>query len=152
MKLWRISNHTDLSGIGGTRASGRWHNRGAPIVYLSEHPALAMLEIMVHMDLENADIPEAYQLLQVEYPGRKGIARLSEKVLGEDWQEDLDLTRSIGDEWLVTASSLLLKVPSAILPHSYNYLLNPKHTLATEMVIANISQHPFDNRLHRAYR
>ncbi len=149
MKLWRISNHANLSGLGGTKAGGRWHNRGAPIVYLSEHPALALLEIMVHMDLDKTDIPEDYQLLEVEYSSRKGVANLSRKALGDEWQDDLDLTRSIGDEWLVTSTSLLLKVPSAILPHSCNYLLNPKHPLATEAVITNVSKHPFDKRLQR---
>ncbi|MEY4590236.1 MAG: hypothetical protein RL497_2312 [Pseudomonadota bacterium] len=147
MKLWRISNYADLKGIGGTKKKGRWHNAGAPIVYLSEHPALAMLEVMVHLELDKDELPENYQLLEVEYTQRKGISRLSEDSLDNDWRDDQDTTRDIGDQWLLSASTLLLKVPSAILPHSYNYLLNPKHPLATEVVILSANKHPFDQRL-----
>ncbi|WP_155836914.1 RES family NAD+ phosphorylase, partial [Paraburkholderia mimosarum] len=43
MEFWRISNYADLRGIGGLRASGRWHYRGQPVVYLAENPALALL-------------------------------------------------------------------------------------------------------------
>ncbi|MGH7819352.1 MAG: RES family NAD+ phosphorylase, partial [Candidatus Binatia bacterium] len=46
MTLWRISNHSELKGIGGLRASGRWHTAGRPIVYLAEHPALCLLEVL----------------------------------------------------------------------------------------------------------
>lgn len=61
--------------------------------------------------------------------------------------DDQDTTRAMGDEWLLSGSTLLLKVPSAILPHSYNYLLNPRHSLAREVTIAAVGKHPFDQRL-----
>ena len=147
MRLWRISNYVDLKGIGGLKSKGRWHNRGAPIVYLSESPSLAMLEVLVHFDLDIADIPDNYQLLEIEYTQRKGISRLKDSALDKDWVDDLDMTRDIGDEWLLSGSSLLLRVPSAVMPHSYNYLFNPKHPLAKDVVIVSAVQHPFDSRL-----
>jgi len=147
MRLWRISNYADLQGIGGVKTAARWHNRGAPIVYLAEHPALALLEIMVRLSLDPDEIPDDYQLLEIEYNERKGISRLKESILATDWINDTDTTRNIGDEWLQTASSVLLKVPSAILPHSYNYLFNPKHPLAKQAEIMSVRRHPFDPRL-----
>lgn len=66
MNLWRISNYKDLKGLGGLKASGRWHNRGVPIVYLAETPALAMLEVLVHFDMTLDEIPKHYQLLEIE--------------------------------------------------------------------------------------
>jgi len=48
MELWRISNYADLSGGGGLQAAGRWHTRGKRIVYLADHPASAVLEMLVH--------------------------------------------------------------------------------------------------------
>ena len=63
MKVWRISNHGDLSGRGGLRAAGRWHCAGRPIVYLAEHPASALLEVLVHFDIGDVSaLPVAYQL------------------------------------------------------------------------------------------
>ena len=68
MRLWRISNHADLSGEGGRRVGGRWHERGRPVVYLSEHPALALLENLVHLEIDPEDLPSGYQLLTVDVP------------------------------------------------------------------------------------
>lgn len=147
MRLWRISNYTDLHGLGGIKAAGRWHNRGAPIVYLTEHPALALLEVMVHQNQSPDELPDNFQLIEIEYNERQGISKLKESVLEENWINDQQTTRNIGDEWLQTSSSLLLKVPSAILPHSYNYLFNPKHLLAPSARIVSLIRHPFDPRL-----
>ena len=67
MVLWRISNYADLRGIGGLRAPGRWHFAGQAIVYLAEHPALALLEILVHMEIASVgQLPDGYQLLRVD--------------------------------------------------------------------------------------
>lgn len=146
MKFWQISNHADLKGIGGLKSKGRWHNRGAPIVYLSESPALAMLETLVHFDLDLNEIPGDYQLLEIDYDLRKGVSRLKDTSLADAWQDDEETTREIGDEWLLSCSSLLLRVPSALVPKSYNYLLNPKHTLANETRIVSVTRHPYDPR------
>lgn len=147
MILWRISNYSDLLGIGGIQTAGRWHNRGIPIVYLAESPALAMLEVLVHFELSPAEIPRRYQLLEVEYPQRKAIARLPENVLDEGWREDIDYSRSVGDEWLAAANAALLKVPSAIVPRSFNYLFNPRHPEAKKARIVSVAEHPYDPRL-----
>ena len=139
MKLWRISNYADLQGKGGLRASGRWHNRGIPIVYLSESPSLAMLEVLVHFELDLGEIPQNYQLLEVDYTQRTGVSFLHKNALPDHWQQDLELTRAIGDEWLVSGSSLLLRVPSAVVPQSFNYLFNPRHPAAIEAKILSVT-------------
>jgi RES domain-containing protein len=52
------------------RTDGRWHVRGQRVVYLSEHPALALLEVLVHLEVDPADVPTSYQLLTIELPRR----------------------------------------------------------------------------------
>lgn len=146
MKLWRISNYADLAGNGGLKTAGRWHNKGIPIVYLAEHPALALLETLVHFGMAPDDMPVEYQLLEVECDDSKGILELDKTVLGENWITDLALTRQIGDQWLTSSASVLLKVPSAIMPYSHNYLLNPKHDLAKGCTIVSCHRYPFDQR------
>ena len=68
MRLWRISNHADLSGEGGRVVGGRWHSRGRPVVYLAEHPALALVENIVHLEIDPDDLPDTYQLIEVDLP------------------------------------------------------------------------------------
>lgn len=147
MKLWRISNYDDLLGIGGERAPGRWHNKGIPIVYLADSSALALLEVLVHFEMEPSEAPVSYQLLEVEMSDRVSVLQLDGDALHKGWQNQYDLTRAIGDEWLSAQASALLRVPSAVAPNSYNYLFNPRHTDASLAEVVSITKHPFDKRL-----
>src|SRR3984893_1129759 len=84
MQLWRISNHADLTGIGGLRAAGRWHSQGRRIVYLADHPSSALLEMLVHLDRDL--IPSTYQLLRISIPSDMKIEGLAAGSLSEDWR------------------------------------------------------------------
>ena len=64
MVLWRISRHRDLRGMGGLKAAGRWHYGGHAIVYLTDTPASALLEVCVHTSAN--DVPPEFTLLKVE--------------------------------------------------------------------------------------
>jgi RES domain-containing protein len=147
MRLWRISNHTSLSGEGGLHASGRWHSRGRRVVYLADHPASALLEVMVHLEIDAEDLPTHYQLLGVDVPGGAPITALADNDLPDGWRMQIALTRARGDEWLRTGRSALLRVPSAIVPDAANYLLNPAHSEAVRISIASALRAPFDQRL-----
>ncbi|MEX3952716.1 RES family NAD+ phosphorylase [Paraburkholderia sp. EG287B] len=148
MEFWRISNYADLRGIGGLRASGRWHYRGQPVVYLAENPALALLETMVHHEFGSPQaLPDNYQLLRVEIAEGAAIAELTANVIPDDWRQNADWTQAAGSEWLAAGQELLLKVPSAILPHSYNYLFNPAHPGAGSAIVAEVLKVPYDPRI-----
>ena len=148
MELWRISNYADLRGIGGLRASGRWHYRAQPVVYLAENPALALLETMVHLEFGSPQaLPDNYQLLRVEIAEGAAIAELTASVIPDDWRENADWTQAAGSEWLAAGQELLLKVPSAILPRSYNYLFNPAHPGAGSAIVAEVLKVPYDPRI-----
>ena len=66
MKVWRVSDHTNLSGQGGMVSAARWHQKGTPVVYCADHPATALLEKLVHVDIE--DMPQGYTLITIEVP------------------------------------------------------------------------------------
>jgi RES domain-containing protein len=145
MELWRISNYADLSGVGGLHAAGRWHTRGKRIVYLADHPASALLEILVHMDRDL--IPTTFRLLRVTFPETVAIQRIGADTLSTDWQASPASTRRIGDQWLDQAATPLLQVPSAIVPSGQNFLLNPAHPDAAKAAIVDVVNAPFDPRL-----
>ncbi len=148
MFLWRISNYADLSGIGGLKASARWHTRGRRIVYLSSSPPAALLEILVHLELDEGHLPRSYKLLEVEVPEDVSIEKLENwTTLPKDWPKKQAVTRRLGDQWLDRNSSALLDVPSALAPHTRNFLLNPLHKDAALIMIISISRQRFDRRL-----
>lgn len=148
MRLWRISNHADLRGIGGLRASARWHNRGRPIVYLAESPPGALIEVLAHMDGASlGSLPVHYRLLTVDVPEDVAIATCP--ALPPEWPSRVDITRAVGDAWLTDGSSALLRVPSAIMPDVFNLLLNPLHPEVGRIRVADVREVPFDPRLFR---
>ena len=149
MVLWRISNHLSLTGDGALRASGRWHTRGRRIVYCAQTPAAALLEILVHAELNVRDLPARYKLLKIEAPDDVRLERVSMDRLGADWVHHVDLTRAAGDAWLAGRRSALLLVPSAVVPDTDNVLLNPAHPDAARLVVARASDHVIDQRLLR---
>ncbi|SRR5258708_5096109 len=144
--LWRISEHSDLSGEGGLRASARWHTRGKPIVYLGDSPSSCMVERLVHLfDTEGA-LPETYNLLEIEAPETAAIVPLL-PLVDADWKVRTEITRKAGDDWLVSATSPLARVPSAIVSRTWNYLFNPLHADAPMVGIVSIIRERFDTRL-----
>jgi RES domain-containing protein len=127
--LWRISNHGDLAGLGGEKTDGRWHTaaRGKRIVYLSEHPALALVEALANLKGDPKLFPATYQLISIGVADIVSSEVLVQNILSDKWREELLETRSAGDSWLAAGRSALVAVPSAPSPESLNYLFNPRH-------------------------
>jgi RES domain-containing protein len=66
-----------------------------------------------------------------------------------NWQDHPEITRDLGDQWLRNNAFPLLAVPSAIVPETVNYLLNPLHPAAAQCKIEASQCYPFDSRLKR---
>lgn len=149
MTLWRVTNHPSLDGTGGLRASGRWHTRGERIVYCAPNPATALLEVLVHTEIEIDDIPVSMRYLEIEVPHPIASPTIDSETLGAAWSKRLDATRKLGDEWLHAGQTALLSVPSLIVPATWNTLINPLHPDSTQIRIVRIHRHETDPRLPR---
>src|SRR5947207_939179 len=132
MVLWRISRHRDLSGTGGLKAAGRWHYAGHPIVYLAGSPSAALLEVCVHTSAN--DVPPEFTLLKIEGTVAEVVV-INLEDLPPDWMTRIEVTRDLGTAWLRNNQSVLLQVPSAIVPETANFLFNPGHAGAAKFRI-----------------
>ncbi len=144
MILWRISNYTTLDGIGAKLNPGRWNSFGNAVVYTADHPASALLEMLVHIDVSL--LPDSFQLLKISAPDD---AESVTHKLTRNWIADEPATKAMGDQWLKSGASLLLKIPSAILPDAFNALINPLHPDARQLRIETVQSVPLDARLRR---
>ncbi|KAA6462175.1 RES domain-containing protein [Acidobacteria bacterium AB60] len=144
MVFWRISRHRDLTGTGGLRASGRWHYAGRAIVYFSDSPASSLLEVCVHTSAN--DVPPEFTLLKIEGP-EIDVPSVRTDELPDDWHARLEVTRDLGSAWLERNDSVLLRVPSVIVPETMNYLFNPSHPDAAKFRIVEAIAYPFDPRI-----
>ena len=139
MDLWRLCRrpHADLSGEGARIFGGRWNSPGRPVVYLAEHPALAALEVRVHLDLPFELLPNDFVLMRVSLPGD----------LVTEAADTGSETVAIGNSWLAERRSVALRVPSVLLPYAWNVLLNPRHADMVHATVGSIEPFDFDPRL-----
>ncbi len=135
MILYRIARcnyANDLSGTGARLYGGRWNSVGKPATYLASSRSLAVLEVLVH--LQPLMVPDDFCLVEVEVPDKhiQTITAVSPP----------QILARIGDNFLKRQEYFMLKVPSAIVPAEYNYLLNPLHPDMKK--VKTIKKEPFD--------
>lgn len=130
MRVWRLTRkqHLDsaLAGEGARRFGGRWNGRGVAIVYTSESLELALLEALVHVDVEV--LPRDYWQVSFEVPDE--LIAPPPRGLPKGWDALPPYrpgVQKVGDAWVKSGRSLALRVPASVLPERFNVLLNPAH-------------------------
>ncbi len=137
---------TAMDGEGARLYGGRWNPVGIPVVYLAESRSLAALEMLAHLTPKSRRL--RFSLIEVSFP-KSCIEDLAPSALPENWQDDQapDSLKLIGAEWVKSESSVVLRVPSAIVPAESNLLLNSRHTDFTKLRMSTPEDWQFDHRL-----
>lgn len=130
MIVWRLARkrYLDraLEGEGARRFGGRWNSRGVAVVYSAESLELALLEALVHLDVDS--LPRDYW--QVSYEIDDALVGAPPKRLPKAWDAlppYQPRVQKIGDAWVKSRASLALRVPASVLPERCNVLINPAH-------------------------
>jgi RES domain-containing protein len=147
MIVYRISNELykeDISGNGAAINGSRWNSIGVRLLYTSAYISLAILESLVHLQL--FDIPDNQYLLQIELPDND-FPEIKQSKIKENWQQHLGYTQWMGDQFISENQSLILKVPSAIVPQEHNFLINPQHAEFKKVKIIKTELLALDKRL-----
>ena len=123
----RRARHT-LSGIGAELYGGRWNYPGLRAVYCAGSRALAMLEMLVHIDFRN-QLPEDRILVSIDIPSSVHIETWPAKQLDKGWDEYVysEHSQKVFGHFVAKNQSAVLTVPSAIVPEEPNYIINPLH-------------------------
>ena len=146
---WRLTKTKHLAnawdGAGARLAGGRWNSAGTPVVYASATLSLALVETLVHVA---SGILPAYTAIPFEFDAAL-VTRLEPRTLPPDWKANPapGSTRAIGEAWVDQARSVLLQVPSVVVPLESNFLINPKHRDFGRISIGKPMPFPFDPRL-----
>jgi len=135
-----------LDGEGAASVGGRWNSSGVRVVYASASLALAALELLVRIGM--SDQPIGCSSIGIEFDESQ-MLHVNPAILSSNWRASPSPPelRSVGDRWVAGKESLLLQVPSVIIPTENNYLINPSHP-----DFGSLSVHPavpfeFDPRL-----
>jgi RES domain-containing protein len=54
----------------------------------------------------------------------------------------------LGSEWITSQESLVLKVPSAVVPYEYNFIINTEHPeFSSKVKLVRTEEYFWDSRL-----
>ncbi len=99
------------------------------------------------MEIDAEDRPKNFRLIQIEGPEGLSMKTVMPEELSENWPDDHVATQRLGDRWLASRGSLLLKVPSVLIPKTWNIVVNPLHPEAALLRISAGYEQAFDLRL-----
>jgi RES domain-containing protein len=160
--LWRldrdrwVQNDSCLSRQGASDYSARWNKQGEKVVYTAANISLAFLEIFVHLALDrrssspqnpsNTQVESSRRIIQL-YLDDLEYETIEPDRLPDNWREAsaYPQLQELGSEWWQAGKTAVLKVPSAIVPNEFNYVINPDHRdvnnrLFLQKPVSNVSQ------------
>ena len=151
--VWRICPawlvRTAFSGEGAFLFGGRWNSAGMRVVYASGAQSLAALEMLVHLDDPGDLAALNFVIILVMFP-ENCVGEIS-KLPRRWWVYPAPTaTARIGDAWIESQTTPVLRVPSAVVRDEWNYLLNPDHPEFSKLQIGKAKRFAFDSRLSRS--
>jgi len=151
MILYRIAKKreraNDLSGQGAANEGGRWINEGVFALYTSESRALAMLELLVHVD--DTELPPNLFVMTIEVDDSAPFYEIGDIELPADWRLPENLAPKIlGDRIFSEQKFIAIKARSAVMPREFNYVLNPLFPRYYDLVkVVAVEDYQRDERL-----
>lgn len=150
--VWRLvkDKHKNdaFDGEGARQYPGRWNLPGTPMIYVAGSLSLAALELFVHLEPVCAHVIR-FVSFRVEIPDDLLVEKMELDKLPDDWRSEpaRSSTQELGTKWAEANKSVVLRVPSSIIPIEYNYCLNPAHPRFKRIRIDEPEPFSFDARM-----
>jgi RES domain-containing protein len=154
VRVWRIAAaaHAAFDGEGARRFGSRWTRKGRAVIFASATLSLAALERFVHTDpdLEPIDLVA----LPIEIAADAAVETVAIDDLPRDWRAypAPSALASIGERWLLARTTAVLSVPSVVIPHERNFIVNPAHAGFSKMTAGAAEPFSFDPRMWKRER
>lgn len=148
-RIARTIHINDLTGIGARLYGGWWSKRGIGAIYTSENRSLATVEYLVHTPISYA--PEKLSIASIKIPDNIKLKKINISGLPANWRNDPapEELAEIGTQWVLSNETLALRVPSAVVEHEFNIIINPLHQDMNRVRISNVKEYSLNNRLSR---
>ena len=141
MQLYRLcrQRYAELSGFGAKKTGGRWNRKGIAALYTAQNAALAVLEVLVHLD--KAELPDDYVMLEISVPDPAIVS------IEHQSDERLEFLYQNGHRGLAS-ESMGFSIPSIIVPHDRIVVLYPEAAIGPgSLAITRVTPFAFDRRL-----
>jgi RES domain-containing protein len=151
-EAWRIvkKRHVQAAfdGEGARQYGGRWNSPGTAVIYASQSRALCLLEVLA--GIRSVKRIDAYFIISIRFDDSL-LTQVEPGDLPAEWRRSPppSSTQRIGDRWAEQQGSVVLRVPSSIVPDEHNYLINPAHPDFARIEIGTPEELSIDSRLLR---
>ena len=123
MLVYRIVHKNFSANLFASGLKGRWNSGGKKVIYAAESIALAFLENMIRR--QGVGFNGDFKIMIINIPDKMKITVIQVSALEKGWRSfnDYSKCQPVGDKWYNSFESVVLKVPSAVLPDAFNYIL-----------------------------
>lgn len=129
MHLYRIGSslYPLFDGTGAMLNGGRWNSPGFRAIYCASSLAAAQLEQLVHIGRTSP--PTNHAWIEIDVPDDVGITIMKKSDLPDGWDHPTakDVAQAIGDAWLASKTTAILRVPSVAAAESHVYVIDQDH-------------------------
>lgn len=135
MEVYRICSEAYADGLSASGCENRWNRGGQLVIYASGSRSLATLEMVVRRS--NILPSLGYRMMVLSFMEEAlSIRQVQLDELPDNWRSmyGRSALQEIGASWYDANESLVLKVPSVVVPEEFNYVFNTKHELFREKV------------------
>ena len=150
MRAYRIGDSAGQCPVwsteGARRVSGRWHEAGAEVIYVSEHYSTAMLEKLIHW---NGALPPNQHFIEVTIPRGTSYKVATPDIVPDWFRPDGEAARRFGRQWYEENRSAILIVPSVVARMERNVVVNGLHPDFEGLTVGLETPVWWDRRLFR---
>jgi RES domain-containing protein len=152
--IWRIARNPyalDRIGVGARENGGRWNRPGTAVIYAGRTVGIAALENFVHVA---SVIPRDLVLVRIDLPDGFSLEEPALDDLPPDWDAVPihPASMDFGTRWAHERRTLVLYVPSALLPEEGNAVLNPDHSEFNTVRMSIQRDFQYDPRMYVSRR
>ena len=151
MNIYRITLTKWSKSLVASGREARWNSNGMRMIYTAQSRALACLENVVHRGSKGLNMH--FKVMIIQIPDEVAIKTINPKKLPKNWSESIRCAscKAIGDKWLKSYETAVLKIPSAIVASEHNYLINPMHEDFSKIKLIRTEPFHFDKRIKAEY-
>lgn len=147
MDMYRICSDEYANGLTASGCENRWNLRNQLVIYASGSRSLATLEMMVRRS--NILPTINYRMMVLSFlEEASSIRQIQLEELPDNWRTmaGQSVLQAIGASWYESKESLVLKVPSVVIPQEFNFAINTEHPLFSEYIKWTVSEPYFRER------
>jgi RES domain-containing protein len=149
MEVFRISKADYADKLSSSGSANRWNENGQNVIYTGSSRSLSTLELIVH---RGSVVPKIkYKVMVISIADNDGLFKqIMTSDLPKSWRKMSAYSKlqKIGSKWYENQETLILKVPSAIIPNEYNFIINTEHPDFSENVrLIRTEDYFWDDRL-----